>query len=199
MFKKIFSLVIGMLLIALFITNVSEAQTKKVQYPLFSISPLVGVQFPIGSLNDAYATSYNFGLDLALKVNKETSFYIKGGYYNMPRKTDVPVGPDASMIEITAGPRYTFASPQVKAQFFLEAGLGVYMFNYKEFTTASIPGVLVPSSSKTEFGVNAGPGITIPLGGPAELMMKSKIHYLFQEGGGSKTFITAAVGVDFRL
>jgi hypothetical protein len=196
MFKKVFSLVLGLLMMALFISNVSEAQTKKVQYPLFSVTPLVGVQFPVGSLNDSYATSYNLGLDLALKVNKETSFYLKGGYYNMPRKTDVSVGPDASMIEITAGPRYTFASPKVKAQFFLEAGLGAYIFKSKEYTST---GIVIPSTSKTEFGVNAGPGITIPLGGPAELMMKSKIHYLFQEGGGSKTFITAAVGVDFRL
>jgi hypothetical protein len=199
MFKKIFNLALGMLLVALFITNVSEAQTKKIQYPLFSISPIVGVQFPIGSLNDNYATSYNVGLDLALKVNKETSFYLKGGYYGMPRKTDASVGPDASMIEITAGPRYTFSSPQVKAHFFLEAGLGVYIFNYKEFTTAGTPGVVVPSTSTTEFGVNAGPGVTIPLGGSVELIMKSKLHYLFQEGGGSKTFVTAVVGVDFNL
>jgi hypothetical protein len=94
-----------------------------------------------------------------------------------------------------------FTSPKIKAKFFLEAGLGVYIFTQKEFTTTTVPSVIIPSASTTNFGVNVGPGVIIPLGGAADLIMKSKLHYSFESGGsgGSRTFVTGVVGVDFRL
>jgi hypothetical protein len=64
MFNKFFKLGFGLLMMVLFITNVSEAQTKKVSYPLFSIAPIIGVQFPVSGLNDSYNPSWNAGLDL---------------------------------------------------------------------------------------------------------------------------------------
>jgi hypothetical protein len=197
MFKKLFNLSVALFIMALFITNLSEAQTKKVQYPIFSIAPVGGVQFPIGTLNDNYGVSWNAGLDLSLKVNKETAFYLNAAYFDMPLKAGI-IGPGAGYIAITAGPRYYFAAPNLKAQFFLEAGIGAYIFTQKEYTIASTPAVIIPSASKTNFGVNAGPGVTIPLGGTVDLIMKTKLHYTFQDGG-AHTFITAVAGVEFRL
>jgi hypothetical protein len=201
MFNKILKLGFGLLMMVLFITNVSEAQTKKVSYPLFSIAPLVGVQFPVSGLNDNYNPSWNAGLDLSLSVNRETSFFLNATYYNMPVKDVVVNMPSASYIAITAGPRYVFTSPKIKAKFFLEAGLGVYIFTQKEFTIVGPPDIIFPSASTTNFGVNVGPGVIIPLGGAADLVMKSKLHYSFESGGsgGSRTFVTGVVGVDFRL
>jgi hypothetical protein len=197
MFKKIFNLSVALFIMAFFITNFSEAQTKKVQYPIFSISPVGGVQFPVGGLNDNYGVSWNAGLDLSLKVNKETAFYLNAAYFDMPLKAGI-IGPGAGYIAITAGPRYYFASPKLKAQFFLEAGIGAYIFTQKEYTIATTPETIIPSASKTNFGVNVGPGVTIPLGGTIDLIMKSKLHYTFQDGG-AHTFISAVAGVEFRL
>ena len=194
MFTKIFRISLALLLMALFITSLSEAQTKKTVYPVFSISPVGGVQFPVGGLNDSYGVSWNAGLDLSLKVNKETAFYLNAAYFDMPLKAGM-IGVNASYMAITAGPRYYFASPKLKAQFFLEAGIGAYIFTKKEYTIATIT---TPSDSKTNFGVNVGPGVTIPLGGTIDLIMKSKLHYTFQTGG-SHTFISAVAGVEFRL
>ena len=201
MFNKFFKLGFGLLMLVLFITNVSEAQTKKVSYPLFSIAPIVGVQFPVSGLNDNYNPSWNAGLDFNLAVNRETSFFLNATYFNMPVKDNVAVLSSASYIGITAGPRYVFTSPKIKAKFFLEAGLGVYIFTQKEFTIVGPPDVVFPSASTTNFGVNVGPGVIIPLGGAADLVMKSKLHYSFESGGagGSRTFVTGVVGVDFRL
>jgi len=203
MFTKIFKLAFGLLMMLLIISNVSEAQTKKTVYPVFSIAPMGGVQFPIAGLNDNYNPSWNAGIDLGLAINRETSFYLNATYFNMPRKTDVSAGPNASYIGITAGPRYVFTSPKIKAKFFLEAGAGVYIFSQKEFTivTAGEPDVIVPSSSSTNFGVNVGPGVIIPLGQVADLLMKTKLHYSFESGGtgGSRTFVAAVIGVDFKL
>jgi hypothetical protein len=201
MFTKISKISLALLIVAFFITNISVAQTKKVEYPIFSISPIGGVQFPVGGLNDSYGVSWNAGLDLSLKVNKETAFYLNAAYFDMPLKAGM-IGANASYIAISAGPRYYFASPKLKAQFFLEAGIGAYIFTQKEYTVTSPsladPTVIVPSVTKTNFGVNVGPGVTIPLGGTVDLIMKSKLHYTFQSGG-SHTFISAVTGVEFRL
>jgi len=188
-------------MMVLFITNVSEAQTKKVSYPLLSIAPLVGVQFPVGGLNDSYNPSWNAGLDFNLAVNRETSFFLNATYYNMPVKDNVAIPSNASYIGITAGPRYVFTSPSVKAKFFLEAGLGIYIFTQKEFTVVGPPDVIFPSASTTNFGVNVGPGVMIPLGGTVDLKIKSKLNYSFESGGsgGSRTFVTGVMGVDFKL
>ena len=201
MFNKILKLWIGLLMMVLFITNVSEAQTKKVSYPLLSIAPLVGVQFPVGGLNDSYNPSWNAGLDFNLAVNRETSFFLNATYYNMPVKDNVAIPSNASYIGITAGPRYVFTSPSVKAKFFLEAGLGIYIFTQKEFTVVGPPDVIFPSASTTNFGVNVGPGVMIPLGGTVDLKIKSKLNYSFESGGsgGSRTFVTGVMGVDFKL
>ncbi|MFA7359836.1 MAG: hypothetical protein WC139_02250 [Candidatus Kapaibacterium sp.] len=201
MLNRISKFAFGLLMLALFVTSISEAQTKKTIYPVFSISPIAGVQFPIGGLNDNYGPSWNAGLEVALAINRETSFFLNGTYYNMPRKSDAVAGPDASYIGITAGPRYVFTSPKVKAKFFLEAGVGVYMYTRKEYTTVTTPSVVVPSESTTNFGVNVGPGAIIPLGEVADLVIKTKVHYSFESGGsgGSRTFVAAVIGVDFKL
>jgi hypothetical protein len=200
MFKKIFTLMFAALIVALLTSDISQAQTtyKKNVYPLFSVSPLFGVQFPIGTLNDNYKTSFNAGLEVVVRVNRETAFFLKGGYYNMPRKTDVGPGPDASYIEISAGPRYVLTSPKVKAMLFVEAGLGAYIFMTKEWTVAGDPPITFASTSKTNFGVNGGPGVIIPLGSVADFELKAKMHYTFEEGG-AHTFLSTTMGIDFKL
>ncbi len=197
MFTRIFKLMFVLLMVVLFSSNITEAQTKKITYPIFSISPVGGVQFPIGQLNDNYGVSWNAGIDMSLKINRETAFYLNASYLDMPLKAGL-IGADAGYIAITAGPRYYFGGPKLKAQFFLEAGLGAYIFNQKEYTLTGPPELTIPSTSTVGFGVNVGPGVTIPLGGTIDFIMKSKLHYAFLESG-SHTFLTAVAGVEFRL
>jgi hypothetical protein len=201
MITKIYKLIIALLVVTFITSNITEAQTttattKKDIYPVFSMTPVVGVQFPVGTLNDTYRASFNGGLDFNMKVNKETSFFFKAGYYDLPIKTELQ-GQSVNYIEITAGPRYIFSGQNIKAQFFLEAGAGVYIFNMKEYTNPTT-NVMTPSSSSINFGANAGPGVFIPLSKTLDLMLKSKIHYVFQEEG-SRTFLGSVIGIDFRL
>jgi hypothetical protein len=205
MFNKIFKLAFALLLVVILFTNSSEAQTKKLTYPIIYISPLIGVQFPIMGLNDNYKPSWNGGLDVALKINRETAFFINGSYYNMPKNTDAVALSDASYIGITAGPRYVFTSPKIKAQGFLEAGAGVFIFNQKEYTipspSLSQPDIIVPSSSNTLFGVTTGAGVFIPLSTSFDIIMKTILNYTFPSdgAGGSRTFLSARIGIDFKL
>lgn len=207
MSKKIFKMVFGLLMIGLLYSNITQAQvstkTYKSQYPEVSIAPVGGVQFPLGNLNDRYGTSWNAGLEVSLQVNKEVAFFLKGGYYAMPIKDEVNFNPtDANYWEITAGPRYIFSSPNIKAKFFIEAGLGAYIFHEKEYTLMATepgyPDLTISGRSTTNFGVNAGPGVMVPLGKVADLVMKAKIHYTF-ESDNSHYFIAAIIGVNFKL
>jgi hypothetical protein len=178
-------------------TGINAQTTIQSKFPQIYISPLAGIQFPVGSLNDTYGPSYNAGLDFAIRVNRETAFFLKAGYYNMPVKSG-STGPDASFIEISAGPRYIFTSPKIKAKLFLEAGMGAYMFNTKEYTIPGTPDIVLPSKSVTHFGVSTGPGFILPLGKSIDLMVKSKVHYVF----GSEFppyFVSAVMGLNFTL
>ncbi|MDD5360738.1 MAG: outer membrane beta-barrel protein [Ignavibacteria bacterium] len=198
MFKKIFTLLFVALIAALLSSEISQAQTtyKKDVYPLFAITPMAGIQFPIGTLNDNYKLSFNAGLEAAMRINRETAFFLKAGYYNMPRKSDMGPGPDANYIEITAGPRYVLTSPKVKAQLFVEAGIGAYMFMTREWTDPY--GTVISSTTKTNFGVNGGPGVIIPMGSVADFMLKAKMHYTFEDGG-AHTFLSTEMGINFKL
>jgi len=197
MFKKIFTLIFALAIIVLFSSNITQAQPTKTKgdvYPVFSLAPLGGVQFPVAGLNNTYNAGWNAGLDLNLKINRETSIFLNGTYFALPIKTDL-VGGDASYIGITAGPRYIFTSKNIKAQIFLEMGLGAYIFNSKEYSSATI---VIPSVSTTSFGVNVGPGALIPLGKAMDLMIKAKLHDVLASDG-STTFISIAAGLDFKF
>jgi hypothetical protein len=123
----------------------------------------------------------------------------------MPKNTDAVALSDASYIGITAGPRYVFTSPKIKAQGFLEAGAGVFIFNQKEYTipspSLSQPDIIVPSSSNTLFGVTTGAGVFIPLSTSFDIIMKTILNYTFPSdgAGGSRTFLSARIGIDFKL
>ncbi|MCX6163007.1 MAG: hypothetical protein NTV87_16940 [Ignavibacteriae bacterium] len=205
MFRKIFTAVFVLMMVVL-LTGVSQAQTTKksgVKYPSFSVTPLIGVQFPLGNINNIYSPSWNAGVDLNLRLNRETAFYLGASYLAMPRKTDyLPAGPDASYIIIQAGPRYMFGGPQVKAMFFIEGGICAYIFSEKEYTVAgTIPGAastVIPSKSSTNFGVNAGIGVLLPLGSAVDFVVKTKLHYVMGNGT-SNTFLVANAGLNFMF
>jgi|GEM_PF-755891 hypothetical protein len=214
MFQKIFTIVFALFIIAFFATNVTNAQTSnalfntlnadiqspsKIVYPIISLSPIIGATFPIGTLGNSYKTSFVGGLDINLAVNRETSFFLNGSYFDLPAKTEAAPLSGASVIAITVGPRYTFSGPQLKAALFLEAGLGVYMFHTQDYTQ-TIGGVTYdyPSATSTNFGLNIGPGVTIPVGGTVNIILKVKLHEILASGG-SQSYIAAVGGVDFRL
>lgn len=201
MFTKIYKMMFALLMLALITSNVSQAQTVKRsmvgEYPAVSIAPFIGIQFPMGDLGNFYKSSFNAGLDINLKVNREVSFFLNGSYFDMPLKSDI-TGPSASFIAITAGPRYVLSSANVKAKFFLEAGIGAYIYSIKDYTTTTTPAVTVLGTSTTNFGVNTGPGVVLPLSDSMDLMMKSKLHYVFNKDG-SQTFLSAMMGISFKL
>lgn len=176
----------------------AQSQTKiKSSYPVFSISPVGGVAFPIGTFGDNFKTGPSFGLDLSYRVNKEVGFYAKGGYNIFSTKvTDVP---DGKYLEYTVGPRYFFTAKNLKSSIFVEIGLGGYSFMQDAYTmTSSGISTTIPEVSDTKFGVNGGLGATLNLGKTVDLIVKFKYHNIFTEGG-STSYISPLLGIDIRL
>lgn len=176
----------------------AQSQTvKKPVYPIWSLSPVGGIAFPVGTFGDNFKSGGTFGLDVSYRVNREVGFYTKFGYYFLPNKTAGV--PDGKYIEYTAGPRYYFTSTNLKSAFFLEAGLGGYTFMQDAYT-ASVNGadVAVPEVSSTDFGVNAGIGAVLNLGKSVDLIFKLKYHNVLTTDGSS-SFVAPVLGIDFRL
>ncbi len=172
----------------------AQSQTKiKSPYPVFSVSPVGGVSFPIGTFGDNFKTGPSFGLDLSYRVNKEVGFYGKFGYNIFSNKTtDLPKN---NIMEYTVGPRYFFTSKNLKSAMFVEAGVGGYTLTQDAFTLA---GVSFPKVSDTKFGINAGVGATLNVGRTVDLIVKVKYHNILTEGG-STSFLSPLVGIDIRL
>jgi hypothetical protein len=177
----------------------AQSQTKKVKspYPVYSISGLGGLAFPVGIFGDNFKSGGTFGIEVSDKVNKEVGFYVKFGYYFFPNKTTGI--PDGKMIEYTAGPRYYFTSKNLKSSIFFEAGLGGYTFTQDAYTL-NIAGVdtQIPEASNTDFGVNAGVGAVLNLGKDVDMIFKLKYHNIIQTDGSS-SFVAPLLGIDIRL
>lgn len=172
----------------------AQSQTKiKSPYPVFSVSPVGGVSFPVGKFSDNFKTGPSFGLDLSYRVNKEVGFYAKFGYNIFSNK--LTERPDGNYMEYTVGPRYFFTSKNLKSSMFVEAGVGGYTFTQDAYTINIIE---IPKASDTKFGINAGAGATLNLGRTVDLIVKLKYHNILTEGG-STSFISPLLGIDIRL
>lgn len=173
----------------------AQSQTKiKSPYPVFSVSPVGGVSFPIGTFGDNFKTGPSFGLDLSYRVNKEVGFFGKFGYNIFSNKTSSDL-PNNNIMEYTVGPRYFFTSKNLKSAMFVEAGVGGYTLTQDAFI---LGGREVPKVSDTKFGINAGVGATLNLGRTVDLIVKVKYHNILTEGG-STSFLSPLVGIDIRL
>jgi hypothetical protein len=152
MFKKMFTFFMFALMFGLLVSNYSIAQgsgttstkviktSTKIVYPIFTLSPMGGGSFPVSELGNSFKAGYNVGLDGGLRLNKEVSIYAKVGYYSL--STNTTGAPNSSYIELSAGPRYYFTSPKLKSTFFMETGVGAYIFSQEAYQTVVFGGVL---------------------------------------------------------
>jgi hypothetical protein len=198
MFTKFFKLFMSLMILGLVITNYSNAQTSNTKiltnpYPIFTISPIAGVVFPLGELSNNYKAGFTAGIDGGVRLNKEVSLYTKIGYYSLTSNT---AGiPNSNYFEVSAGPRYYFTSPKLSSTFFLESGVGAYSNSQDAYT---MNGITTDRVSKTNVGVNVGPGATLQLSKSMDIIMKTKYHMIFSDGG-SRSFVVAMGGLEFKF
>ena len=201
MYKKMFKLFMCAFMLGLLITNYSNAQgsgtsatnTATSPYPIFTLSPLAGAIFPLSELGNNFKAGFSAGLDAGLRLNKELALYTKVGYYSLT--TNTQGAPNSRYIEISAGPRYYFSSRNLKSTFFLETGVGAYIFSQDAY---DINGVSIEKKSNTNVGLNVGPGATLQLSKSMDVILKSKYHMVFNSEG-TRSFIAALGGLEFKF
>ena len=138
MFKKIYKLFMCLLMSGFLITGLSNAQNSgssiskdksvtKAKFPIFTLSPMAGGIFPVSELGNTYQAGFSGALDGAVRLNREVGIFSNIGYYSMTNNTQT--APNSNYFEISAGPRYYFTKSNLKSTFFIETGVGAYIFS----------------------------------------------------------------------
>ena len=78
----------------------------------------------------------------------------------------------------------------------MEAGVGVYIFNRDAHTLNTLP---IEKESHTSLGVSVGPGVTLQLSDAMDIILKTKYHAVFTESGGTRSFVSALGGLEFKF
>ncbi|MBL8008817.1 MAG: outer membrane beta-barrel protein [Ignavibacteria bacterium] len=205
MYKKINRLIVLALMLMLVSIGYANAQgsntvspklntvSAKSMYPVFTLSPVAGAIFPMSELGNTFEAGFNGGLDLGIRLNKELGLYTKAGYYSLTNNTQG--SPNSSYIEISAGPRYYFMTKKLKSAFFLEGGVGAYVYSQDAYTVGE---QTFDRISNTNVGINVGPGFTLQMSKSIDIILKSKYTMVFNDAG-TRSFLTALGGLEFKF
>lgn len=172
--------------------------TKRKDQKYWEIAPMGGIIFPVGIFSENFDISGRAGLDLGYKINKEVGIYGNITYNFLSSK--IQEGPTASYLSYTIGPRYYFYTPKLKSMIFLEAGVGGFTFTQDEYST-TIQGVVTsfPEEGETRFGINAGIGGDVYVSDVVSIILKAKYNIILSGGDNARSFLSADVGLGFRL
>jgi len=198
--KVIFSAVLTFSLLFGF-TNLysqSKYKTKK-----FNASVQAGSFIPFGDAADAYKMGFNTGFDFGYKVKSNVDVFLNLNYNFLSFKSSVLTNATPHILEVTLGSRYYFGAKS-KNQFFGEAGLGLYSFgasSYSAKTTILVPVIdpktgdttytsstttrNFPSSSSSDFGINAGFGDLYQVSNDVGVYLKTDFHIVFTSGSST--------------
>jgi len=153
-----------------------------------------GAAIPVGKLSNIQNTGYNGMVVLAVgSAELPIGVRFDGIYNNLVKNTvPVPEGSPAatsSDLRIVAGLfNLVFAFPGTSAKPYMLAGGGLYS------TRSDVSG----TKAKTDFGFNAGAGITFGLG-PFAAFLESRYHTISRNeaDGGVIQFVPITVGLLF--
>jgi hypothetical protein len=201
MFKKIYKLFMWVLMSGLFITGFSNAQVSgssmsnemvkvyPVKYPIFTLSPMAGGIFPVSEFGNTYQAGFSGALDFGLRLNRELAIYSNLGYYSLTNNDNL--APNSNYFEISAGPRYYFTKSNLKSTFFIETGVGAYIFSQDAYTGNV-------AQTHTNIGLSLGPGFTMQVSKSVDLILKTKYQMIFNDSG-TRSFVTGLGGVEFKF
>jgi opacity protein-like surface antigen len=177
---------IEIILALLFVTAISQAQytSRKTSYNYFTVTPSLGMTFPGKNLGN-YSSGINAGMDVGYRMNKDLAIFGKLNYSSLPSNT---AGiPDASYLELTAGPRYYISNLGTNSAFFIEGGVGAFSLSRTGTT-----------GSTTNAGVTAGAGVTFGLSSNLSLIVKGNYNNVFTQNNPT-TFGALNGGLQIRF
>lgn len=194
----------------------SISAQSKLKQSKFSVALQGGTFIPMGNASDAYNTGYNAGIELGYLTNKNFEVFINADYNFIGYKSTILTNATPSIFDASVGGRYYFGNNSSN-KFFGELGAGLYMFktsSYSINTTIQVPHIdpethdttyttatstqTVPSSTASDFGVNAGIGDSYSISKNMAVYIKSNFHMIFTSGS-STTFFGVYGGLRFRF
>lgn len=153
-----------------------------------------GFMVPVGTyMSDHYFNSGIAGIDLAYKVNTEVAIFGEVRYIILSLKDSL--GPSSGYLEASFGPRFYFRPKCFRSSFFIEAGVGPFLFFQGSGIT---PTREYKSESELRMGANAGIGGELVLTNSLFFTLKSKVHTIFYPFG-STTFLSGIGGFTIRF
>ena len=176
------------------IISLNSFSQEKEKRPLVPNKPFwsgiidAGVIVPTGNFSNTYKTSLSLGLEIAYNPKPFFAVFVNFNY-NFLNVKDSSNGSTPAIMEFGAGGRLYAGAKRLK--FFLEAGIGDYVYHYTLYY-----GVLgAPSSySSGYFGVKGGIGADWALGNLTTIFVKSNYHLIFTSGTKT-TYFGAYVGI----
>lgn len=160
----------------------------------FQLTLQGGFMNPLSSyFVDNYFTCSSFGFDLAYRVNSEVALYTEIKYDLLSPKDTL--APTPAYFESTIGVRFYFRPKCYRSSFFVEAGIGPYIFMQSSGTT---PSRNYDSQTSFKFGGNAGVGGELVLTNSLFITLKSKVNSIF-EPKGTTTFVSGIGGFTIRF
>lgn len=159
------------------------------KYPIFTLSPMAGGIFPVSEFGNTYQAGFSGALDAAVRLNKELGIFANVGYYSVTNINEL--APNSNYYEISVGPRYYFTKSNLKSTFFLETGVGAYIFTQDAYNNNV-------GQTHTNLGLSVGPGFTMQASKSVDLILKTKYQMIFVDGG-TRSFITGLGGIEFKF
>lgn len=169
-----------LILLMLLVSSIGNTQSK---YPYWSVNVTGGGTLPLGSFGDEYDFGGNAGVDVVYHIDQFWAAYGNGTYNFLKYKGTTSSSTTASLLEVTAGPRYYISTGKTKAH--LDAGMGLYTQT-------------LGSSSSSNLGMNVGAGIDVPMSKQVDLVAKAKYHIIFTKGQ-STTYGGIYGGVNYNF
>lgn len=149
-----------------------------------------GAAFPVGKLSDVQNTGYNGIVLLAIGgAERPIGVRLDGIYNNLRKGNSVGSGVSSSDLSITGALfNLLFAFPGTTAKPYLVAGGGLY----------GIKSDVPDAKAKSDFGFNAGLGVTFGLG-PFAAFLESRYHTISRNeaDGGVIQFVPITIGLLF--
>jgi hypothetical protein len=174
----------------------SAVEKPRYQTKYFQIGALGGMLFPVQELRESYKPSGNIGLNLGYVLNREVGFYAN---FNVNILTSsIPGGESSTFVEFITGPKYYFKSNKLKSKFFLDAGVGGFLFAKKTQTINPPTDNPFESSISVNFGASGGAGAEIYLATKVNLLLSSRYVSIFRQGGTS-SYINVSGGLQLNL
>ncbi len=190
-----------------FVLALVGAQPVRAQTKPITVNLGAGATVPVSGIGDYFKTGYNVDFGVTFNADEYLGIQVEYGYNGLGQKGNGFTLPteDGGTLQLDLRHRMQYGDVNLvfhqasrsAAKLYLLAGVGVYRRTV-ELTTPGVGSVVicnpwwyvcypgfvpvtqvVGSRSSTDFGINFGGGVTIPIGRTSTFYVEARYHYMY--------------------